>query len=418
MQVEGGAQAADRAACELRGLCREIDPRRHERPPGAEQHRQPAIEIEPAGSQRHVEPGGGGQPQGDRAARRRAADLDGEVVGRRQATGNAETPLGLERRRRSRQQQRQVWPADHDAAAERAVGVELGGQRRADALHRARAVERSIERGRSVAARLGQPARDAPALAGEKGRSRDGGAAGQRVGAQGCVDAGHGERADREPAALDTGIHGGEPVRCANPQRVARDRPGQRRLEPAQHQFARIDPAGEQRSECDAKPQRVGPQGTVAAAALDGHVGGRQDGLRQQGQRDRPIDADGAAEALGGESSDRAAIAVPVQCRRHRPGTDEEHERQHGEAYPQPAERAHVSRPRGRAGPSWRCAGQLSPAVTAPAGRLYREHVARPHLGAVRPAQRLPRPVRALDPLPPDGAVRPAREPEWSDVAA
>ena len=203
--VECAAHPAQRAAGKFGGFRREVDAERQFRAACAQHRRQPRIEVEAAGGKRDVQTGGGAEPQRDRAPRRRAADINGEIVGRGKAAGHRDPPVRTERDARRWQKLRQIRPARRDPAAERAVPADLPGQHEPHALHRALAVQRDIDGGGTIAPRLRQPRGEVPGAIRERRGAGRLVAAGEFAGRERRLDVGDHEVADRDPAFFDPG---------------------------------------------------------------------------------------------------------------------------------------------------------------------------------------------------------------------
>ncbi len=129
-QVHRRAQAAQRAAREGRSLGGQVDAGGQRQRRGAHQHRQPGIQIDPACGQRHIEAWRRRHPHRDGAFGRRAADLHGQIVRRRQPAGDRDASFAAEWHRRRRQQLRQIVAAAADAPGQRAIRPDLAAQLR------------------------------------------------------------------------------------------------------------------------------------------------------------------------------------------------------------------------------------------------------------------------------------------------
>ncbi len=312
-----------RAAAQRRRLGREVEPDRHvdpgDRGAGAQQNRQPGIQIEPAGRQRDVEPLLRRHAQCHRAAGGRPADLECEIVDRREAAADRQPPVRAERHRRRGQQHRQVGTAAGDGAGERAVAaicpatlapspLALPWPSRVTFSPAAPSAPAAVSR--AVKFQPRSPKRAVP-------------------------------EADNAPVSSVASL-ASMPVKASRPmvsrpfstrtanavsQAGGRARniagsagQGIRRSGPAQHQFARIDTPGDQRPERDAQPQRIDMDRQVRGlAAADGHLGRGQHRLRQQRQRDRSLDGNRLAEGGRCEHLDRGAVAGPVEPLRNLP---------------------------------------------------------------------------------------------------
>ena len=163
----------------------------------------------------------------------------------------------------------------------------------------------------------------------------DGDGPGIRVLGQGRLDTGEFDAADLDAAVLDAGAECGDPAWRTLCQGAGRRWPGQAHVGALQRKLPRVDVAAEQRAERHAEAQGLGAEADAVAGILHGDVGCGEDGLRQQLQGHGAADADGPAEALGGEGGDGVAVAAPVHHAGNQPGCGGEQgqNRTHGDHY-------------------------------------------------------------------------------------